>query len=128
MDEIEQENTETIEQYSSIYLENAKTPNAEHLKICRDIDAGSYKIKRFSKTTFRGKTKTYIHIVALEDGKEGRNEMVVSGYYIEEEIRKIEKEEKDLTNIKHPAICRLGMLKTNPNKRKFRTCQIKYTT
>ena len=126
MEEIEKENIETIEKHSVIYLENVKAPDPKHIQTCRDIDDGSYKIQRFSRTTFRGKTKTYLHLVALDNGVERGKEMVVSGYYIEEEIRKIEQEE-ELTKIRHHVICRLGMLKTNPNKRKFRTCTITYT-
>ena len=125
LEEIERETSEIIEQLSSIFLENVKAPDAKHLQTCRDIEDGSYKILRFSKTMFRGKTKTYLHLGAITEGVLERKEIVVNGCYIEEEIKKIEQQE-ELTNIKHPAICRLGMLKTNPNKRKFRTCTITY--
>ena len=123
LEEIERETSEIIEQHSNISLENVKAPDAKHLQTCRDIEDGSYKILRFSKTIFRG--KTYLHLIAIVEGVQERKEIVVNGYYIEEEITKIEQQE-ELTNIKHPVICRLGMLKTNPNKRKFRTCTITY--
>ena len=125
LEEIERETSEILEQHSNILLENVKAPDAKHLQICRDIEDGSYKILRFSKTIFRGKTKTYLHLIAIAEGVQERKEIVVNGYYIEEEIKKIEQQE-ELTNIKHPVICRLGMLKTNPNKRKFRTCTLTY--
>ena len=125
LEEIERETSEIIEQHSGIFLENVKAPDAKHLQTCRNIEDGSYKILRFSKTMFRGTTKTYLHLVAIVEGVLERKEIVVNGYYIEEEIKKIEQQE-ELTNIKHPVICRLGMLKTNPNKRKFRTCTITY--
>ena len=125
LEEIERETSEIIEQHSNIFLENVKAPDAKHLQTCRDIEDGSYKILRFSETIFRGKTKTYLHLIAIVEGVQERKEIVVNGYYIEEKIKKIEQQE-ELTNIKHPVICRLGMLKTNPNKRKFRTCTITY--
>ena len=125
LEEIERETSEIIEQHSNIFLENVKAPDAKHLQTCRDIEDGSYKILRFSKTIFRGKTKTYLHLIAIVEGVQERKEIVVNGYYIEEEIKKIEQRE-ELMNIKHPVICRLVMLKTNPNKRKFRTCTITY--
>ena len=33
---------------------------------CRDIEDGSYKIHTYSKTTFRGKNRTYIHIQQID--------------------------------------------------------------
>ena len=53
--------------------------------------------------------------------------VIVCGYWIEEEIRKIEKENL-LETLGTPVLCRLGILKTNPNKRKFRLCDIFFKT
>ena len=125
--EIERETSEIIEQNGNIFLENVTAPDSKHLKTCRDIEEGSYKILKFSKTIFRGKTKTYLYLIALSEDLQERKEIVVTGFYIDEEIKKIEQRE-ELTNIRHPVICRLGMLKTNPNKRKFRTCTITYSS
>ena len=93
LEEIERETSEIIEQHSNIFLENVKAPDAKHLQTCRDIEDGSYKILRFSKTIFRGKTKTYLHLIAIVEGVQERKEIVVNGYYIEEEITKIEQQE-----------------------------------
>ena len=98
LEEIERETSEIIEQHSNIFLENLKAPDAKHLQTCRDIEDGSYKILKFSKTIYRGKTKTYLHLIAIVEGVQERKEIVVNGYYIEEEIKKI-KQREELTNI-----------------------------
>ena len=118
---MEKEEEEIVEQHRSSYVENVELPKDVEKYVCRDIPEGSYKIQRISKTSFRGNRKTYLHLVSLLDGvPREEEEKIVSGWYIEEEWKRIEEKGK----IAHPAICRLGIAKTNPNKRKFRTCQI----
>ena len=125
LQDLEKETEEIVEQHRSAYIENVELPKDAEKHVCRDIPEGSYKIQRISKTSFRGKQKTYLHLASLLDGKiQEEEEKIVSGYYIEEEWKRIEEKGK----IAHPAICRLGIAKTNPNKRKFRTCQIDHKT
>ena len=81
-----------------------------------------YNILAFAQNIFRSKTKTFLYIEELENPK---NQYLVSGYWIEEEIRKIE-EYRKLSSLPLPVICRLGMFKTTPNKKRARTCSIQF--
>ena len=122
IEKLEKEELENLQQHSTIFLEVVEIPKDKEKYICRDIEEGSYKIQRVSKAQFRGKDKIYLHLVLFQEDKIQGQEKIVTGYYIEEEWTKIE----NIKNIKHPVICRLGKLKTNVNKRKFRTCTIVY--
>ena len=98
------------------------------LKTCASIDAGEYQLVGFSRKVYRGKNKTYIHIekTNIPEG-ETRKIEIVYGYWIEKELQRIEQEKK-LSELEQPVICRLGILKTNVYKRKFRLCNIVFTT
>ena len=89
---------------------------------CIDLMEGEYNILAFAQNIFRSKTKTFLYIEELENPK---NQYLVSGYWIEEEIRKIE-EYRKLSSLPLPVICRLGMFKTTPNKKRARTCSIQF--
>ena len=125
LEKIEKESEEILEKYNTMFLENVPLPEDTEKYICRDIPEGSYKIQRTSILTFRGKPKIYLHLIALKNEEVDGEEKIVTGYYIEEEWKRLKNmlEGKKLT---HPVICRLGMCKTNINKRKFRTCTIAY--
>ena len=111
------------EKTENLFLEEIeapdKTKNADH---CINIEEGEFKILSYSRTIFRGKTKTFLY---LERSNQPENKYLVWGHWIEEEIKKIE-ENKELNHIAKPVFCRLGMVKTTPNKKKARTCTICY--
>ena len=54
-----------------------------------------------------------------------KKQYLVTGYWIEEEVRKIE-EVRKLSSLPLPIICRIGMFKTTPNKKRARTCSIQF--
>ena len=127
LDKIQKETEETIEKSKNAYLKEIKDIDPKQIHVCRDIEAGSYKIQAYSKTKFRGKNRTYIHIQPIDpEGKEKGETKILYGYWIEEEIQKIQ-QNTELEKIPNPVVCRLGITKTNPNKKKFRTCVIVYS-
>ena len=89
---------------------------------CVDIEEGEYKILAYAQYIFRGKTKTVLYMEELENTQK---QYLVSGYWIEEEVRKIE-ENKKLSLLPLPVICRMGMFKTTPIKKRARTCSIQF--
>ena len=108
LEDLEKEEKDIVEQHRSSYVENVELPKEVEKYVCRDIPEGNYKIQRISKTNFRGAQKTYLHLVSLVDGVPvEEEEKIVSGWYIEEEWKRIEEKGK----IAHPAICRLGIAK-----------------
>ena len=119
------EEEELNEKAQNIYLVEMEPPEkAKDSSKCADIDEGEYRILSYSRSLFRGKTKTFIYI---EKTKQPENPFLVWGHWIEEEFRKIE-EKEDLDKIPQPVFCRLGMVRTTPNKKKARTCTICYNT
>ena len=111
------------EKAENLFLEEIKAPDkAKNADKCVDIEEGEFKILSYSRTIFRGKTKTFLY---LEKSNQPENKYLVWGYWIEEEIKKIE-ENRELNHIAKPIFCRLGMVKTTPNKKKARTCTICY--
>ena len=117
---LEKEEEELNEKAQNLYLEEIEPPEkAKDANHCVDIDEGEYRILSYSRSLFRGKTKTFIYI---EKTNHQENPFLVWGHWIEEEFKKIE----DLNKIPHPVLCRLGMVKTTPNKKKARLCGITY--
>ena len=116
-----------MEESKKIFLECVDAPPTNKTKTCKEVDPGSYKILRFSKKEYKNKNKTFLHLTPIDDkGNEtGGEEVITHGFHIEEEINRIEEQTK-LNEIIKPVICRLGTLKTNHNKRKFRLCTIIY--
>ena len=122
---LEKEEEELNEKTQNFYLEETEPPEkAKYAHHCADIDKGEYRILSYSRSLFRGKTKTYLYI---EKTDHRGNPFLVWGHWIEEEFRKIE-EKEDLNKIPQPVLCRLGMVRTTPNKKKARTCTICYNT
>ena len=123
IEKILKEEEDLNEKTENLFLEEIeapdKTKNADH---CINIEEGEFKILSYSRTIFRGKTKTFLY---LERSNQPENKYLVWGHWIEEEIKKIE-ENKELNHIAKPVFCRLGMVKTTPNKKKARTCTICY--
>ena len=64
--EIERETIEIKEESKTIFLECVDAPHTNKTKPCKDVDPGSYKILRFSKTEFRKKVKTYSHLIPID--------------------------------------------------------------
>ena len=127
LDRIQKETEETIEKSKNAYLKEIKEVDPKTVYTCRDIEDGSYEIHAYSKTTFRGKNRTYIHIQQIDkNGKEYGETKIVYRYWVEEEIQKIQ-QNIELDKIPHPIVCRLGLTKTNPSRKKFRTCTIVHT-
>ena len=112
------------EKTENLFLEEIEAPDkAKNADKCIDLEEGEFKILSYSRTIFRGKTKTFLY---LERSNQPENKFLVWGHWIEEEIKKIEKK-KELYHIAKPIFCRLGMVKTTPNKKKkARTCTIRY--
>ena len=123
IEKILKEEEDLNEKTENLFLEEIEAPdkakNADH---CVNIEEGEFKILSYSRTIFRGKTKTFLY---LERSNQPENKYLVWGHWIEEEIKKIE-EKKELNHIAKPIFCRLGMVKTTPNKKKARTCTICY--
>ena len=123
IEKILKEEEDIREETENLFLEEIqapdKTKDADH---CVDIEEGEYRILSYSRSKFRGKNKTFLYI---ERSKEPENKYLVCGHWIEEEIRKIE-ENKELSKIPKPIFCRLGIIKTTPNKKKARLCNICY--
>ena len=107
----------------NLFLERVKAPgktkDADH---CTDIKEGEYKIISYSRTIYRGNIKTFLYLERIDQPE---NRFLVWGHWIEEEIKKIE-EKEELNKIAKPIFCRLGIVKTTPNKKKARTCAICY--
>ena len=123
IEKLEKEEEETQEEAQNLYLEEIEPPEkAKDSCKCADIDEGEYRILSFSRSLFRGKTKTFIYIE--KTGKQG-SPFLVWGHWIEEEFKRIE-EKEDIKKIAQPVLCRLGMVRTTPNKKKARTCTILY--
>ena len=120
IEKILKEEEDIREETENLFLEEIqapdKTKDADH---CVDIEEGEYRILSYSRSKFRGKNKTFLYIERPE------NKYLVCGHWIEEEIRKIE-ENKELSKIPKPIFCRLGIIKTTPNKKKARLCNICY--
>ena len=111
------------EKTENLFLEEIEAPDkAKNADKCIDIEEGEFKILSYSRTIFRGNKKTFLY---LERSNQPENKYLVWGHWIEEEIKKIE-ENKKLNHIAKPVFCRLGMVKTTPNKKKARTCTICY--
>ena len=123
IEKILKEEKELMQEAEKLFLEKIEAPDkTKNADKCTDLEEEEYKIIAYSQTKYRGKTKTFLHVERLDKTKK---EYLVNGYWIEEEVRKIE-EDKKLNKIAKPVICRLGMVKTTPNKRKARTCTICY--
>ena len=111
------------EETENLFLEEIKAPEkTKNADKCTDVEEGEFKILSYSRTIFRGNIKTFLY---LERTNQPGTKFLVWGYWIEEEIKKIE-ENKKLNKIAKPVFCRLGMVKTIPNKKKARTCAICY--
>ena len=116
----EEEKNSTIE---DLLLKKIEAPeNTKDANHCVDIAEGEYKILAYAQNIFRCKTKTFLYIEEMENPKK---QYLVTGYWIEEEVRKIEKVRK-LSSLPLPIICRIGMFKTTPNKKRARTCSIQF--
>ena len=113
------------EKTENFYLERIEAPEkTKDADKCTDIKEGEYKIISYSRTIYRGNIKTFLY---LEEIDQPENKFLVWGHWIEEEIKKIE-EREELNKIAKPIFCRLGMVRTTPNKKKARTCAICYNT
>ena len=111
------------EKTENLFLEEIEAPDkAKNADKCIDLEEGEFKILSYSRTIFRGNKKTFLY---LERSNQPESKFLVWGHWIEEEIKKIE-EKKELNKIAKPIFCRLGMVKTTPNKKKARTCAICY--
>ena len=123
IEKILKEEEDLNEKTENLFLEKIEAPEkAKDANRCADIEEGEFKILSYSRTIFRGKPKTFLY---LERSNQPENKYLVWGHWIEEEIKKIE-ENKELKKIAKPIFCRLGMVKTTPNKKKARTCTICY--
>ena len=113
------------EKAQNFYLEEIEPPEkAKDSNKCTDINEGEYKILSYSRSLFRGKTKTFL---SLEKNEQPENRFLIWGHFIEEEFKRIE-EKEDLNKIPQPVFCRLGIVRTTPNKKKARTCAIDYNS
>ena len=125
IEKILKEEEDLNEKTENFYLEKIEAPEkTKDADKCTDIEEGEYKIISYSRTIFRGKIKTFLY---LEKIGQTESNFLVWGHWIEEEIKKIE-EREELNKIAKPIFCRLGMVKTTPNKKKARTCVICYNT
>ena len=123
IEKFEREEEELTEKTQNLYLEEMEPPEkAKDSNKCADIDEGEYRVLSYSRSLFRGKTKTYLYLEKIDN--QG-SPFLVWGHWIEEEFKKIE-EKEDLDKIPQPVLCRLGMVRTTPNKKKARTCDISY--
>ena len=123
IEKLEREEEETQKEAQNLYLEEIEPPEkAKDSSKCADIDEGEYRILSYSRSLFRGKTKTFIYI---EKTDQQGSPFLVWGHWIEEAFKKIE-EKEGLEKIPQPVFCRLGMIRTTPNKKKARTCDISY--
>ena len=122
---IQKEEEEIKKETQNFYLEETEPPQkAKYAQRCADIDAGEYRVLSYSRSFFRGKEKTYLY---LEKTDQPKNNFLVWGHWIEEEIKKIEdREDIYISGLIQPVLCRLGMVRTTPNKKKARTCTIRY--
>ena len=122
---IQKEEEDLKKETQNFYLEETKPPQkAKYSQRCADIDAGEYRILSYSRSFFRGKTKTYLY---LEKTDQPKKNFLVWGHWIEEEIKKIEdREDTYISGLIQPVFCRLGIFRTTPNKKKARTCTICY--
>ena len=123
IEKILKEEEDLNEKTENLFLEEIEAPDkAKNADKCIDLEEGEFKILSYSRTIFRGNKKTFLY---LERSNQPESKYLVWGHWIEEEIKKIE-EKKELNRIAKPAFCRLGMVKTTPNKKKARTCTICY--
>ena len=113
IEKFEREEEELTEKTQNLYLEEMEPPEkAKDSNKCADIDEGEYRVLSYSRSLFRGKTKTYLYLEKIDN--QG-SPFLVWGHWIEEEFKKIE-EKEDLDKIPQPVLCRLGMIRTTPNK------------
>ena len=80
------EEEELNEKKENFYLEEIEPPEkAKDANKCADIDEGEYKILSYSRSLFRGKTKTYLYLEKIDHRG---NPFLVWGHWIEEEFKK----------------------------------------
>ena len=125
IEKITREEEDLNEKTEIFYLERIEAPEkTKDADKCTDIEEGEYLLVSYSRTIFRGKIKTFLY---LEKINQPESNFLVWGHWIEEEVKKIEAKE-ELNKIAKPIFCRLGMVRTTPNKKKARTCTICYNT
>ena len=120
---ISKEEEDLNEETESLFLQETQAPEkTKDANPCLKVEEGNYKVLSYSRTLYRGKTKTFLYI---EAANQPENKYLVWGHWMEEEIRKIE-ENKNLKELPKPIFCRFGIIRTTPNKKKARTCTISY--
>ena len=125
IEKITREEEDLNEKTEIFYLERVKAPEkTKDADKCTDVKEGEYKIISYSQTIYRGNIKTFLYLEGIDQPE---NRVLVWGHWIEEEIKKIE-EKEELNKIAKPIFCRLGMVRTTPNKKKARTCTICYNS
>ena len=83
-----------------------------------DFPQGDYECYKYADTVFRGKRRTYLFL-----GKKDSEEVVpVHGYFLQEEIEKI-----DMEKVRPPLFCRLSIDKMTKNNCKDRIATLYYT-
>ena len=86
IEKIEREEEELTEKTQNLYLEEMEPPEkAKDSNKCADIDEGEYRILSYSRSLFRGKTKTYLYLEKIDN--QG-TPFLVWGHWIEEEFKK----------------------------------------
>ena len=117
----EENNTlKNIENKFVTYIEYVKEINKNAYK-CVDLEEGDYFILAYSQTTFKNNLKTFVLLRKIK----GKKTFYVSGYWLEQEIKKIEDKER-LSTLPYPVPLHFGKIKTTPSKKKARTCIICY--
>ena len=85
---------------------------------CIDLAQGQYICKEYTTIVFRKKTKTILFLVPIDENREPTTDIVVPvhDHFLEKEVERI----GELQNLLQPIVCRVGIEKTTPQKKKDR--------
>ena len=113
--EHEEKQTEALET-----LHTTTTPNQKDWKKAIDLAPGQYLCRRYATTVFRGNTKTILFLLPTDENGEPTTdvEMPTHGHFLEKEVERIGME--TLRESLQPIVCKVGIEKTTPQKKKDR--------
>ena len=111
--EQEEKQAETLE---TMY--ETEAPNKKDWKKTIDLAPGQYLCRRYADTLFRGNTKTIRFLLPTDENGEPTTdaEIPTHGHFLEKEVERI----GDLQKVLQPIVCKVGIEKTTPQKKKDR--------
>ena len=111
--EHEEKQSETLET-----LYKTTTPNQKDWKKVMDLAPGQYLCRRYATTVFRGNSKTILFLLPIDENGEPTTdaEIPTHGHFLEKEVERV----GALQEVLQPIVCKVGIEKTTPQKKKDR--------